>query len=79
MLLSRVKKRFRVTFNISAENKFHVHLAQGCVPSFKDSSKGIYYSDIQDSDSATVLVNTVEFNEFKYSKYDYIFLGNFKT
>ena len=70
--LARVKKRFRVTFDSSADKEFHVYLSQGQVRSFKDSLKGLYYSDIRESDSATVLVNTVELNKPKYSNRDYL-------
>ena len=69
--LSRVAKKFRVTYNSGNENIFHVHVKNGKVRSFRPSPKGLYYSNISRQKNATVLVNTVEHNKNKYSDPDY--------
>ena len=61
-----------MTYDSSTDNTFHVHLNDGCTRSFTQSRQGLYYSDIQESTSATVLVNTVEYNKSKYSNRDYL-------
>lgn len=72
LLLARVKPKFRVMFDSGADNQFHVHLPGNKVCSFKESEKGLYYSDICENKAATVLVNTVEYNKSKYSNRDYL-------
>ena len=69
--LSRVKKKFRVTFDSADRNEFQVHLADGRKRIFKESKKGLYYSDMLATESSTVLVNTVDYNKSKYSSRDY--------
>ena len=68
--LSRVKKKFRVTFDSADRNEFQVHLADGRKRIFKESKKGLYYSDMLATESSTVLVNTVDYNKSKYSSRD---------
>ena len=70
--LSRVKKKFRVTFDSHGDNEFHVHIGQNRVRRYKESKNGLYYSDIREYNDATVLVNTVEYNKSKYSSRDYL-------
>ena len=69
--LSKVKKKFHVTFDSATGNEFKVHLADGRARIFKESSKGLYYSDMAETESSTVLVNTVAHNKSKYSSRDY--------
>ena len=57
--LSRVKKRYRVTFDSDAENEFVVHLDGNRKCRFKESEKVFYYSDLLSGDNETVLINTV--------------------
>ena len=51
---------------------FHVHLDDGRVCLFVQSPEGLYFSDILDSDSGTVLINTVEYNKTKYNHQNYL-------
>lgn len=52
---------------------FKVHLANGRIRNFVDSSHGLYYSDYsKHKEEATVLVNSVDFNKTKYSKRNYL-------
>ena len=44
--LSKVKKRYRVTYDSNGSNAFEVHKRDGEIRSFLDSDKGIYYMDI---------------------------------
>ena len=69
--LAKVKNKFRVTYDSSVDNLFHVHLSDTRKRSFKESSKGLYYSDMREHQQATVLVNTIEYNKSKYSSSDY--------
>ena len=70
--LSRVKDKFWVTYDSSTDNVFKVHLNNGQVRIFSQSKQGLYYSDIRNTLSATVLVNTVAYNKSKYSNRDYL-------
>ena len=67
-----MKDKFRVTYDSSTDNVFHVHLNNGQIQNFSQSKQGLYYSDISNNSSATVLVNTVEYNKSKYSNRDYL-------
>ena len=70
--LARVICHHRVTYDSKLDNAFHVHMAEGRIRIFKQSNKGLYYSDLQKSPTGTVLVNTVEYNKSKYSHSDYL-------
>jgi hypothetical protein len=68
--LSRVKERgFRVTFDSSNGNEFHVHKPNGTARVFCESSLGLYYMDTETTGIA--LVNTVEGNKSNFSNCDY--------
>ena len=69
--LSRVIKNHHVTFDSRHDNAFHVHLKDGHERIFHLSIEGLYYSDIRETSSSTVLVNTAEYNKNKYSHDDY--------
>jgi hypothetical protein len=70
--LKRVKSRgHRVTYDSSKANEFHVHKADGTIRVFKESPRGLYYSDTSIREASTLLVNTVDHNKFKYTKRDY--------
>ena len=48
--LARVKEHgYRVTFDSSQGNEFHVHKPDGTCRVFKESMKGLYYMDTKDS------------------------------
>ena len=70
--LVHMKNKSCITFDSAADNEFHVHLGNNRVQSFRESKKGLYYSDIREQEAGTVLVNTVEYNKTKYSSRDYL-------
>jgi hypothetical protein len=68
--LSRVKEKFRVTFDSAVDNSFHVH-KEGKVLKFREAARRLYYFDTVERDEvATMLVTTVEDNMSKFSAYD---------
>jgi hypothetical protein len=70
--VARVKERgYRVTFDSSEGNAFHIHKDDGTVRVFNQSPKGLYYMDTKSAQEAVILVNTVEDNGTKYSQRDY--------
>jgi hypothetical protein len=73
--LARVKEHgYRVTFDSSEGNAFHLHKNDGTVRVFKQSPKGLYYmdtKDTKDNHDEIIMVNTVEDNSTKYSQRDY--------
>ncbi|KAI2491389.1 Reverse transcriptase (RNA-dependent DNA polymerase) [Fragilaria crotonensis] len=70
--LSRVKERgYRVTFDSSDGNAFHLHKSDGGVRIFTQSDKGLYYLDTQEDTTGVSLVNTVADKATKYSERDY--------
>jgi hypothetical protein len=70
--LSRVKEHgYRVTFDSSDGNAFHLHKSDGGVRIFTQSIKGLYYLDTQEDTKGVSLVNTVADNAVKYSERDY--------
>lgn len=70
--LERVVRNFRVTFDSSTDNKFHVYLANGRIRSFSQHDTGLYFSDLLNDKTGTVLINTVAYNKTKYSHNDYL-------
>jgi hypothetical protein len=70
--LARVKERgYRVTFDSSDGNAFHLHKPDGMVRVFNQSPKGLYYLDTKADQVHVTMVNTVEDNGTKYSQRDY--------
>ena len=70
--LSRVKDKFRVTYDSALNNTFHVHKDNGVILNFKEASKRLYYFDTAArDDEGTMLVTTVEGNASKFSAYDF--------
>ena len=70
--LARVKERgYRVTFDSSEGNAFHLHKADGTVRVFNQSPKGLYYLDTNTKQDEVILVDTVKDNSAKYSQRDY--------
>ena len=68
--LSRVRKRFRVTFDSAMDKCFHVHKA-GKVLRFQEASRRLYYFDIADRDEeGTMLITTVDNNKCNFSALD---------
>ena len=69
--LSRVKEKFRVTFDSAADNAFHVHKPEKTII-FKEASRRLYYFDTADREEyAEIMVTTVAGNKSKYSTFDY--------
>jgi hypothetical protein len=70
--LARVKEHgYRVTFDTSDGNAFHIHKADGTVRVFNQSPKGLYYMDTKKHQEGMTMINTVEDNSTKYSQRDY--------
>jgi hypothetical protein len=71
LALSRVKDKFRVTFDSALDNEFHVHKPDK-VLKFREATRRLYYFDTANRhEDCTVLVTTVEDNKKKFSAYDY--------
>ena len=70
--LSRVKEKFCVSFDSDKDNMFHVHLGGGVVRSYRESGRGLYFSDVRDLDNGIVFVNTVDYNKNKHSRQAYL-------
>ena len=78
--LSRVKDKFRVTYDSTVDNVFHVH-KHDKILKFREATRRLYYFDtyarfedfdVEVSDSeGTVLINTVEENASRFSAYDF--------
>ena len=61
--------KYRVSYDRTVENKFHVQLSGGKIRSFTQCKRGLFYSDMAAGEM--VIVNTVEYNTSKYSERDY--------
>ena len=58
--LSRVKDKFRVTFDSACDNIFHVHKSDKVIK-FKEANLCLYYFDTNDrAEEETVLVQIIE-------------------
>ena len=74
--LSRVKTKYRVTFDSDENNEFIVHKPDGSTRNFKESNRGLYYHDTSTmvtgvSEAGTVLITTVAGNASNYTPADY--------
>ena len=75
--LSKVKEKYRVTFDSDKNNQFVVHRADGSQRVFQQSSRGLYYLDTSltpqpvSGANSTVLVATVADNANNFSNADY--------
>jgi len=70
--LNNIKKKHKVTYNSSAKTIFIIHKADGTNHVFKPSKKGLLFSDVK-SDTAHVLLNTVDSIKTKYAVKQYTF------
>ena len=71
LLLSRVKDKFRITYDSTYDNAFHVYKPEKTIV-FKEAPQGLYYFDTAEREEyGEMLVNTVAGNKSKYSAYDY--------
>ena len=72
--LSKVKEKYRVTFDSDKNNQFIVHCPDGTQRVFQQSSRGLYFLDTSltpQPGSGTVLVSTVADNANSFSNADY--------
>jgi hypothetical protein len=69
--LSRVKQKYRVTFDSTNGNQFIIHKPDGTTREFQESSRGLYYHDTNTSASASLLVNTVRNNSSQFTAQEY--------
>ena len=74
--LSRVKTKYRITFDSDMNNEFIVHKPDGSTRNFKESSRGVYYHDTSTdvagvAETGTALVTTVANNASNYTHADY--------
>ena len=75
--LSKVKEKYRVTFDSDINNQFVVHRSNGTQRIFQQSSRGLYFLDTSltpqpsSSTKGTVQVNTVADNASSFSNADY--------
>eukprot|EP00804_Cyclotella_cryptica_P022012 CCRYP_000938-RA/>CCRYP_000938-RA protein AED:0.35 eAED:-0.94 QI:0/0/0/0.5/1/1/2/0/366 len=68
--LSRVKEKFRVTYDSTTNNCFHVHKPE-TILKFREAARRLYYFDTANRDEeSTLLVTTVDENKSKFSAYD---------
>jgi hypothetical protein len=76
--LSRVKDKFRVTYDSTIDNVFHVH-KHDKILKFREATRRLYYFDTCNRDEewdmevigGTTLINTVEENASQLSAYDF--------
>ena len=74
--LSRVKTKYRITFDSDENNKFIVPKPDGSTRNFKESSSGLYYHDTSMAVTGVVetgmaLVTTVADNASNYTHANY--------
>lgn len=71
--LSKVKEKYRITYDSKNGNEFTVHKDDNSVHHFKESPRGLYYMDINENIQRenVLVVNTVEENKAKYTNRDY--------
>merc|ERR1712194_84399 len=70
--LSRVKDKYRVTFDSATDNCFRVHKDNGKILKFQEATKRLYYFDTVDRDvEETMLITTVDDNKNQVSAHDY--------
>ena len=71
--LSRVKERYRVTYDSALDNCFHVHKENGKLLKFKEAQRRLYYFDTDNREEVgTMLITTVEGNKSKLSARDVV-------
>ena len=69
--MSRVRERYRVTFDSAMDNCFHVHKSDGKTLRSQEASRRLYYFDtVKRDEEVTMLINTVDENKSKLSALD---------
>ena len=70
--LSRVKDKYRVTFDSATDNCFRVHKDNGKILKFQEAPKRLYSFDTVDRDvEETMLITTVDDNKSQVSAHDF--------
>ena len=74
--LSRVRTKYRITFDSDKNNEFIVHKPDGSTRNFKESNRGLYYHDTSTVvtgvlEAGMVLITTVAGNASNYTPADY--------
>jgi hypothetical protein len=71
--LSRLEKKYRITYDSTVGKQFIVHKGNGIERKFIQSESGLFYLDAKaaSENEGTVLVNTVAGNSTKYTSSDY--------
>ena len=69
--LSKIIKKYRVTYDIHEGNKFVVHKPDGSTRVFKQSYHGLFYLDTAADDHETALFTTVAQNKTNYTSIAY--------
>ena len=69
--LSRVKERYRVTFDSAMDNCFYVYKDDGKILKFQEASRRLYYFNTKSQEEeGTMLITTVTNNISKFSAHD---------
>ena len=69
--LSRVKDKYRVTFDSASDNCFHVH-KPGQILKFQEAIHRLYYIDVkQRNEESNVLITTVDENKTQFLAFDF--------
>ena len=69
--LSRVKEKFRITFDSATDNCFHIHKKRKLLK-FREAVGRLYYFDTAECDEElTMLITTVEDDKNRFLAYDY--------
>ena len=58
--LARVKDKFTVVFHSKQGNEFHVFGTGDRIRVFRQSEQGLYYMDMREQHTGSLLINTVE-------------------
>ena len=69
--LSRIKRTNRVTFDSHGDNIFKMYNREGTTfRPFRESDRGLYYSDLRDDAISLNIIDTVDNNKSKFSALD---------
>ena len=70
--LARVKSKFRIKYDSDEDNMFHIYDKKERIRSYRESTRGLYFSDVRENVDDIVCVNTVRYNKFKHSRRTYL-------
>ena len=64
--MSRVRERYKVSFESAVDNCFHVHKSDGKTLRYQEASRRLYYFDTVNRDEeGTMFINTIDENKNK--------------